>query len=353
MTQYALSSGRKQGAPLGAAEFCSVQLASGESFSAAAGQTLLEAARVAGLVLEHSCSTGRCGSCRGRLRHGRPVVLKEPSALSAQELQDGWILTCAHGAGTDLALDVAALPVGAAGAPVTVPARLAGLSRLADDVLQVTLRFPPSAQLRCLPGQHVEVRSPDGVWRRYSAANATEPGAPMELHVRRVEGGLFSSYWFERARPDDLLRVRGPLGTFCLRPWAGRALVFLATGTGVAPFLAMLTQLDRLAPEARPLGTTLYWGGRSPADLYLDIRQLAAGRQDWLRVVPVLSRGDGTWAGARGHVQDVLLSERANLFDTVVYACGSARMVASARHRLAACGLPPGDFHSDAFVSSG
>lgn len=328
-----------------------IVLADGERFDAAPEQTILEAARAAGLLMEHSCSTGRCGSCRSRLLQGSVAALKDTLALTPQELHEGWVLTCAHSARSDLLLDNSSLPAGVGSATV-VPARIAELSRPNADVLRVILRFPPSARLQCVPGQHLEVRSPHGVWRRYSVANAAAPGAPIELHVRRVAGGRFSDYWFADAGVGDLLRVRGPLGTFCLRPWTGRHLAFLATGTGIAPIVAMLSQLDSAAPGARPAGCSLYWGVRAETDFYLDPATLAAGRENWLRVVPVLSRTGMSWAGARGHVQDVLLAERATLLDTTVYACGSAAMVTDARRLLTTHGLATGQFHSDAFVCS-
>ena len=66
----------------------------------------------------------------------------------------------------------------------------------------------------------------------------------------------------------------------------------------------------------------------------------------------MLSRADAGWAGARGHVQDVLLASTPALDATDVYACGSATMIRGARQALTAAGLAPRRFFSDAFVSS-
>jgi len=72
----------------------------------------------------------------------------------------------------------------------------------------------------------------------------------------------------------------------------------------------------------------------------------------------ILCGGSGTrlWplsrAGCDNYVQDVPLSDGIDFKDAVVYACGSAAMIASARSKLIAADLSPKNFHSDAFVSS-
>lgn len=310
------------------------------SFEAAPGRPLLDAAASAGLALEHSCRTGRCGSCRAKVTRGQAEVLREAGGLSPDEARDGWILTCASAAASDdLALDLDDLGALAGIAVKTLPARIDTLERVAPDVLRVRLRLPPNARLRWLAGQSLDVIGPGGVRRSYSLANAE--GAP-ELLIRRVPGGRFSQYWFEHARPGDLLRFEGPRGTFHLRDVTGLDVVMLATGTGIAPLVAMLQELAARPAQAQPRSLHLLWGNRRGEDLFL----LPAAPA--LRYTPVLSRADTHWAGARGHVQDVLLAHApAGLAPRVVYACGSTAMIDAARRAV-----PAHRFYSDAFVAS-
>ena len=116
-----------------------------------------------------------------------------------------------------------------------------------------------------------------------------------------------SRYWFERAAKNDLLRINGPLGTFFLRDVDGFDLVFLATGTGIAPVKAMLEALAQPGCSFRPNSITVLWGARTAGDLYWDPRVSGCS----LQYVPVLSRSAAGWTGACGYVQDVLLKERA------------------------------------------
>jgi CDP-4-dehydro-6-deoxyglucose reductase len=330
-----------------------ITLSNGTSFDAARGESVLDAALAKGIVLEHSCRTGRCGSCKARATRGETAVLRDPVGLMPQDADRGWVLTCAYEAVSDVHLDIEDL-----GALVGIqtrvsPARIAAIEPLAEDVVRVELRLPPRSPFRFLAGQYLDVTSPAGVKRSYSIASASATPDKVELQIRRVDGGALSAYWFGQAKVNDLLRFNGPLGTFFLRPVAGLDLVFLATGTGIAPILSMLRQLSVMPADDQPRSVTLYWGGRHREDHYLDPRSAFEG----LRYVPVVSRGDTEWAGARGHVQDVFVHEVAHrqasaLAESAVYACGSEAMIHGARHLLSDAGLPARRFFFDAFVSS-
>ncbi len=325
-----------------------VTLDSGASFEAGPGVTILDAAANAGITLPYSCKTGRCSTCRSKVVEGRTAVLFPETGLLTRDLEQGWILSCARAAETDLVLEVEAL----AGLPLpaarTVPCRISGIERSAPDVARIRLRLPPASDFQFLPGQHIEVISRGDVRRSYSLASAAPAEQGLELHVRAVDGGAMSTYWFNEAKINDLLRLRGPQGTFFLRDVSGLNLIFLATGTGMAPVKAMLEALVALAPGSSPASVTVLWGGRAPGDLYLDIGRTPAIH----RYIPVLSRADNAWEGARGHVQDVLLHERPDLGNAVVYACGSDAMIRDARQGLVQAGLPERRFYSDAFVCS-
>ena len=326
-----------------------VTLANGRTFVAAAGTTLLDAAVAQGLVLDHSCRTGRCGTCKVRVTEGRTSLLLDESSLTGQEAEDGFILTCARQACSDLSLDAEDLGELAGLTPKTFPCRIDSIDRITPDVVAVRLRLPPAAGFAFLAGQYIDITGPGGVKRSYSIASSAQAAAKLELHIRRVDGGALSRYWFDEAKPNDLLRFRGPLGTFFLRDVAGLDLIFLATGTGYAPVHSMLASLQGLPAERRPRSTSLYWGGRLPHDIYVD----PVGEHPALDFVPVLSRAAPAWDGARGHVQATLLTRHTRpLAEAAVYACGSDAMIHSARTALCAAGLNPRRFQSDAFVSS-
>ena len=320
----------------------------GKPFEAERGTSILDAAAASSKVIAYSCRTGRCSTCKCRVVEGETVALAAETGLTAEESADGWILSCVRAAVTDVVLEADVLDGLALPPTRTFPCRIGGIEKLAPDVLRILLRLPPSGGFDYLPGQYLEVIGTGGLRRSYSLASAGRRGEPLELHVRAVDRGAMSDYWFHRANHDDLLRLRGPLGTFFLRDVAGVDLVFLATGTGIAPIKAILESLPGLVPDQRPGSVTVLWGGRVASDLYLDIGSIPGKH----RFIPVLSRGGDIWTGARGHVQDVLLGLRPDLRNTAVYACGSDAMIHGARDALLRAGLPERRFHSDAFVCS-
>ncbi|WP_395669377.1 FAD-binding oxidoreductase [Rhodoferax sp.] len=326
-----------------------IRLTSGIEFSSEAGVSILDAASKAKVTLPYSCKTGRCSSCKCKVLAGSTIALQPELGLTNEEKAQGWVLGCVRSAQSDVTLEVDDLGAWSLPPAKTLPCRIDSLRRLANDVMEVKLRLPPTAEFDYLPGQYIDVIGPQGVRRSYSLASATPANKMLELHVRAVGGGVMSAYWFERARPNDLLRLNGPLGTFFLRDAVGVELTFLATGTGIAPVKAILESIAGQPADQQPKSVTVVWGGRQQADLYLDISSIAGS----FTYIPVLSRAPASWTSATGYVQDILLARAPDLSSAAVYACGSDAMIHSAEARLVEAGLPATRFYSDAFVRSG
>ena len=217
-----------------------VHLSTGKTFETHGGESVLDAALRAGITLPYSCRTGRCGSCKAGLVSGDTSLLHAEMELSDEERAAGSILTCVRTATSDIALAVEDLGDVHLAAARTWPCRLQSIQRVSPDVVRATLRLPPASTFTFVAGQYIDVIGHGGVRRSYSLASARAEAMPLELHVRQVPGGVMSEYWFGQACTNDLLRLHGPLGTFFVRETEGMHLVFLATGTGIAPVKAML-----------------------------------------------------------------------------------------------------------------
>ena len=325
-----------------------IEAPAGKTFESKETESILSAAERSGNSFPYSCRTGRCSTCKCKVISGSSVAASEELGLTESEKAEGWILSCVRSATSDMVLEVEDLGGISLPTPKTVPCRIQELNRLADDVVQVRLRLPPTADFSYLPGQYIDVIGTAGMRRSYSLANAHAADKHLELHIRSVPGGAMSEYWFRQAKVNDLLRLNGPLGTFFLRQIAGLDLAFLATGTGIAPVKSMLEGMNALPTDQQPRSTTIYWGGRKPQDLYCDVTAFSGTA----RYVPVLSQADETWSGACGYVQQQLLRDMPDMSQAVVYACGSDAMIHSAKTLLDSAGLPAHHFHSDAFVCS-
>lgn len=324
-----------------------VRTLDGKIFEAIEGEAMLDAALRANVTLDYSCRTGRCSTCKTRVSRGSTVALHDETGLTRAEIDAGWILSCVRGATSDVEIDVESLGDVKLPPAKTLPCRIQSLQKISADVMKIVLRLPPNNSFDYLPGQYIDVVGHGGVRRSYSIANAPRADQTLEIHVRQVLGGVMSQYWFEQAKPNDLLRFHGPLGTFFLRSIDGLDLIFLATGTGIAPVKSMLEQLGQ-SGQSKARSVSVFWGGRTQSDLYWDVQQTASRHQ----FVPVLSRAGSEWRGETGHVQQALLSGQWDWQRAVVYACGSDAMIHDARQQLIEAGLSERRFHSDAFVCS-
>lgn len=325
-----------------------ITLSNGATFTSESGESLLEAAARSGVAFPYSCRKGRCSSCKCRAISGNSISRAEETPLSEQERAAGWILGCVRTAIGDMTIEVDDLGGREIPDVKTLPCRVQSLEKLAYGVIKVILRLPPTRSFAFLPGQYIDVVGQGGARRSYSLANTFAADGLLELHIAAVPGGVMSDYWFGDARVNDLLRINGPLGTFFLRDIAGMHLIFLATGTGIAPIKSMLGAINSTANESKPLSVTVYWGARTWPELYWDVN----GAPGSHRYVPVLSRANGDWSGARGYVQNVAMAENPDLSEAIVYACGSDAMIHGAKAMLLEAGLPEHRFFSDAFVSS-
>jgi CDP-4-dehydro-6-deoxyglucose reductase, E3 len=145
------------------------------------------------------------------------------------------------------------------------------------------------------------------------------------------------------------LRLKGPFGTLFLDQVNDKNLVFLATGTGIAPVKAILEGLSERRKSERPKSVKVYWGGRNPSDLYLQFPEV-----DYLfSYEKIISKSSSGWLGAVDYVQNVFLNTNPDLDDVTVYACGSESMIRDSRDLLIKRGLSEDSFFSDAFVPSG
>jgi len=330
------------------------------SFSAAADQSLLDAALQAGLKLPHGCRSGNCGSCRARLQQGSIRYPDgPPQGLSAAEVADGQILLCKARARGDLVLEPNEIHAAREVPVKRLPCRIETAERLAHDVLGLHLRLPAVEPLAFAAGQYIDVLLPRGRRRSFSIASPPHAARLLELHVRRVAGGEFTAPLFARDPRGMLLSIEAPLGQFTLRPpetdCSGassasslrRPLLMIGGGTGLAPLKSMLLDLIDKRSERE---VTLYWGARAERDLYADalLRKLAAATPG-LRYHPVLSEPPCTWSGRRGWVHAAVLADLTSLAAHDVYAAGPPEMVAAVRSEFVAHGADPARLFCDSF----
>jgi len=191
-----------------------------------------------------------------------------------------------------------------------------------------------------VPGQWLSLKEtkPDGeeITRAYSIASAPD-GSRFALCLNRVQDGFMSNYLCDLAIGTEIA-AQGPFGNFILRPPL-RDTVFIATGTGIAPFRSMLHWL--LADRERHQGKNfcLLFGSRTEKDIYYHDEFVAlAAQHSNFKYLPTLSRGGSNWSGLRGYVQEHVRSIVEGRTDMHAYICGLDKMVSANRELLKAMG---------------
>jgi CDP-4-dehydro-6-deoxyglucose reductase, E3 len=328
----------------------------GRTLRVRAGQPVLEAALAAGLNLPHSCKSGHCSSCRARLRAGEvryPGV--RPAGITAAEEQAGNILLCQARPLTDLVLEARLIATVADVEIKTLPCRIARLTQLAPDVMQVWLRLPAVETMRFQPGQYLDVLLEGGRRRSFSIASPPHDNELIELHVRRVPGGGFTECLFGSGGTPGaigagaLLRIEGPVGQFTYRPGT-RPLLMIAGGTGFAPLKSMLRHiLENGGNVERDI--YFYWGARRPHDVYEEPLAIEwARRHPQFHFTAVLSESSDAGRHHRlGWVHEAVLAAHPDLSAFEVYAAGPPAMIEAIRTTFPLHGLNADRLYFDSF----
>ncbi|MBU2806330.1 CDP-6-deoxy-delta-3,4-glucoseen reductase [Acidithiobacillus ferridurans] len=322
---------------------------SGHEMDCDRDETILEAALRHGFHIPYGCRNGTCATCKGRILSGEVDYGKvEEKILSAAEKDAGLALFCQAMPLSDVTIEVREIGATKDIQIKTLPSRVARMVDLAPDVRAVFLKIPTTERLQFLPGQYIDILLKDGGRRGFSLANIPGEDALLELHIKRVPGGVFTGHVFSAMKEKDILRFEGPLGTFFIRQESTRPLLMVATGTGFAPIKAMLESLFAQGC-IRPI--YFYWGVRHPEDFYYqDLLREWQARHDHFQVTRIVSRPDASWSGATGYVTAQVIHDfpDASLLDA--YICGHPDMVFSLSAALQGAGLNPEHIYADAFV---
>ena len=219
-------------------------------------------------------------------------------------------------------------------------ARLTAWRELAPETRHFDFETVDIAELMFTAGQFVSiVRNIEGreITRAYSIAS--KPGGNrFSLCLNRIEGGLISPFLFGLSAGDEI-DFQEPLGYFTLRH-PGRHVLFVATGTGIAPFRSML--LEHL-PKTEPRVTLLFGARYAHGLLYGEELQSLAAQHPHFQLMTTITRPAEDWKGRTGRVQSHLTEAlNATSYDLAtldVYICGLKAMVDDVRKDLKARGL--------------
>lgn len=206
-------------------------------------------------------------------------------------------------------------------------------------------------------GQYVSIKiNKEGERRSYSIASTPDVTHGFHLLCEMIPGGKGSEF-LQNIKLGEEVEVLGPLGQFIIKPLnqsiikpLESKLLFVGTGSGIAPIYAMINDLLINKQEKRQM--RLHWGMRSEADLFFvdNLERLAQEHPNFVFDI-VLSQPGEDWNLCRGHVQDCLERDFAGgLGEWEAYVCGSQERVGDISQKLEELGMKKEDIHHEKFA---
>ncbi|VVO76276.1 Phenol hydroxylase P5 protein [Pseudomonas fluorescens] len=320
------------------------------------GQTLLDAALRAGIWLPHACCHGLCATCKVQVLEGA-VELGEasPFALMDMERSEGKALVCCAIPQSDLTIEVEIdeEPDAKAIALRDFEATVHSIVELTPTIRGIFLKVD-NDEIEFQAGQYINLYVPGlAEPRAFSIASVPSQSSLIELNVRKVPGGVGTTWLHEQLQVGQTLKFSGPLGRFFTRHSDPNPVIFMAGGSGLSSPKSMILQLLE-AGDTRAI--SLFHGARNRAELYYaELFEQLAQSYPQLRYIPVLSDEPehSDWSGARGFVHEAAELTFANDFrDHKAYLCGPPPMIESAIRSLMRGRLFERDIHLEKFLSA-
>ena len=210
------------------------------------------------------------------------------------------------------------------------------------------LKFMPDDNLPVEfdPGMFMMITGVDAQGKRYTArafSIASDPSTPgMEFMVIKEpkHGEHIGRSHFVDAKVGDTFMLKGPNGQFRFDPKVNRKVLFIAGGTGLAPFISMLRNIKATSSQSDVI---LIYSVKFPTEI-IDKAELEGYKSSLgAKLIVTVTRpqeGDG-WAGQTGHVDSAMISKYVkDLAERTVYICGPLAFVKAAKDALAALNVP-------------
>jgi phenol hydroxylase P5 protein len=232
-------------------------------------------------------------------------------------------------------------------------ADLVEVKQLIHNTKSFLLRLENGKHFPYKAGQFVMVKADvkgEEVKRPYSIASPPPKDMKhaeyIELIIKHVPGGKMTDYLFSLKEGARIL-MAGPFGRFILKEPIEEGDIFMATGSGIAPFMSMLRKVFR---DHSPKEFYLFFGVRNKKEIIYEDELKKWGRQhENFHLIICLSQPEKRWSGEQGYVQDKLTKYVKGFEHKQAYLCGLPMMEQQSRQRLIELGMKPENIYMEKF----
>ena len=226
--------------------------------------------------------------------------------------------------------------------------KLQQLNVLSESTIHFGVEVDNPDALVFLPGQYVNISIPDSDETRSYSFSSIPNAKQAEFVVRNIPNGKMSTFLSDIAQIGQEIDFEGPFGSFYLRPVV-RPTLFLAGGTGIAPFLSMLKSLE-VSGAHHPV--KMVYGVTNDADL-IEIEKLEEVKKNhaWFDYYTCVA-SEESGHERKGYVTSHVEADWLNNGDVDVYLCGPLAMVDAVSNWLDTSSLKPSNFYYEKFTPS-
>lgn len=307
--------------------------------SSGSNETVLDCLERNGVSVPSSCRSGVCQSCLMQATSGTPPSNAQ-KGLKPSLIAQNYFMSCSCVASEEMEV----------GLPdktnLTFESRVLEKFSLTAEIVCLRLQLPQNYDY--YSGQYLTLFKEDGLGRNYSLASVPGKDDYLELHIRKVAGGVVSTWVHEQLNAGDGVTIGHAIGNcFYVADNMEQPLLLVGVGCGLAPLVGIL-QAALLQGHKGPI--KLYHGSRTQEGLYLaeNLRDLCHDFPN-LSVVQSISQGqpDGV---PQGRATDLALMENPKLSGWRVYVCGTTEMVKATKRSVFLAGASMQEIYCDEFV---
>ena len=315
------------------------------------GETVADASYRVGINIPLDCRDGACGTCKGFCESGRydnGSYIED--AMTDEEAAEGYVLACQMRPNSDCVIRIAATSNVCKTGVASHKGQIRAINHLSETTTSFSIQLEPEPPLTFLPGQYVNLVVPDTGGQKRSYSFSSSPDAPeVSFLIRNTASGLLPTYMRDKAQVGAPLEFTGPMGSFYLRE-VRRPLLFLAGGTGLAPFLAMLETMSHTNSK---YPVHLIYGVTNDPDLVLlDKLQEFRHQLPNFTFSSCVANEESSYPN-KGYVTRYLESQHMHDGEVDAYLCGPPAMVDAVRNHMSEQGMTSANFYFEKFANSG
>ena len=311
-------------------------------------EKVLDAAYRQQINLPMDCSDGVCGTCKCKAESGDYELNDDyiDEALTEDEAEQGLVLTCQMIPQSDCVISVPAASTMCKTGSQGFSAKVSAVTPHEGSAFELTVKADTAAPTFSA-GQYVNITVPGSTEHRSYSFSSAPGNNELSFLIRQLPNGLMSTY-LTQAKVGDELKIDGPMGIFYLRP-VTRPLLFLAGGTGLAPFLSML---EVLANTNATQPVHLVYGVTFDKDLVM-VEALEAFKDRLPNFTYTTTVADEASSHPqKGYVTHHFQPAMLNDGDVDIYLCGPPPMVDAVSKYMKDEGITPANFYYERFNPS-